>query len=211
MRRLTVLLVSLLLLSACGSDSDSEKEATGRTAAGDAPVWAAPADPLERTRAAGLEPELRETLTHHAHSHLDVFFNGTAVLVPGGIGIATTDPGVKRFDDDPKGTGYGGIEGCDQPCISPLHTHGPDGILHTESADAEPRTLGQFFTEWGVALDSKCVGEYCNPTTDVAIYVNGKAFRGDPAGIKLTDRKEIAIVIGRPPAKVPSAGDFSGA
>ena len=211
MRRLALLLVPFVLLSACGgSGSDDAGKATGRTAAGAAPTWAAPSDPLDRARAAGLEPEVRETLTHHVHGHLDVFFNGTAVAVPGGIGINTSDPGVKSYDD-PLGKGYGRIDGCDQPCISPLHTHVPDGILHTESASAVPNTLGQFFTEWGVRLDSKCVGDYCRPTTDVAIFVNGKALRGNPTGIKLTDRKEIAIVIGRPPTKVPSKADFSQA
>ncbi len=209
MRGRALLLLPLLVLSACGS-SGSDDKPSGRTAAGDAPAWAAPTDPLDRTRAAKLEAEVRETLKFHVHAHLDVFFNGKAVVVPAGVGINTTDPGVKRFDG-PKGAGYGGIEGCDQPCISPLHTHDPDGVLHTESADSTPNTLGQFFTEWGLRLNAKCVGDYCRPTTDVTIYVNGKAFGGDPAGIKLTDRKEIAIVIGRSPAKVPSVGDFSGA
>jgi hypothetical protein len=204
-------MLSFALLSACGgaSSSDADK-ATGRTAAGDPPAWTAPADPLDRARAAGLQPEVRETLKYHVHAHLDVFFNGTAVAVPAGIGINIADPGVQRYDD-PTGTAYGRINGCDQPCISPLHTHDPDGVLHTESADAKPNTLGQFFTEWGVTLNSRCVGEYCKPATDVAIYVDGKTFRGDPSAMKLTDQKEIAIVIGRPPAKVPTKGNFSGA
>ena len=209
MRRLALLLVPFVLLSVCGG-SGSDDKPTGRTAAGAVPVFPAPSDPLDRTCAAGLEPEVRETLTFHVHADLDVFFNGKAVVVPAAVGINIADPGVKRFDG-PKGTGYGGIEGCGQPCISPLHTHDPDGVLHTESADATPNTLGQFFTEWGVRLDAKCVGDYCKPTTDVAVYVNGKAFEGDPGTIKLTDLKEIAIVIGRPPAKVPSRGNFSGA
>jgi hypothetical protein len=213
MRRfvLVCLLASAALFSACGgSGSDDAAKATGRAAAGAAPVWAAPTDPLERARAAGLEPEVRETLKFHVHAHLDVFFNGRVVVVPAGVGINIADPGVKRFDG-PRGAGYGGIDGCDQPCISPLHTHDADGVLHTESGDSEPNSLGQFFTEWGIKLDAQCVGDYCKPATDVRIYVNGQGFRGDPAGIQLTDGKEIAIVIGRPPAKVPSKGDFSGA
>ena len=39
--------------------------------------WAAPADPLRRTLAAGLAPERKETFTHHVHAHLDVFVNVT--------------------------------------------------------------------------------------------------------------------------------------
>jgi hypothetical protein len=34
--------------------------------------------------------------------------------------------------------------------------------------------------------------------------VNGKRFTGNPADIVLADRQEIAIVIGTPPATIPS-------
>jgi hypothetical protein len=208
--RLAWLLLPLVLLGACGSDSPDVPKATGRAASGAAPAWRAPADPVDRARAAKLEPEVRETLKFHAHTHLDVFFNGKSIVVPAGIGINIADPGVKKFKGT-TGTAYGRIDGCDQPCISPLHTHEPDGILHTESADTAPNTLGQFFAEWGVALDTKCVGEYCAPETDLAVFVDGKRFRGDPASIRLTDRKEIAILIGTPPPDIPTTADFAGA
>jgi hypothetical protein len=41
--------------------------------------------------------------------------------------------------------------------------------------------------------------------------VNGKRCSGDPRATLLTDRKEIAIVIGTPPKKIPKTADFSGA
>ncbi len=132
------------------------------------------------------------------------------MVVPAGIGINVDDPGVRRFDD-PGGTGYGGIELCDEPCISPLHTHDTTGILHTESPSAEPNTLGQFFVEWGVGLDASCVGEFCRPETPIAVYVDGEPYAGNPADIVLTDRKQIAIVIGTPPTEIPATADFSGA
>jgi hypothetical protein len=44
---------------------------------------------------------------------------------------------------------YGGMKKCRTPCISPPHTHDTTGILHTESANPKPNTLGQFFTESG--------------------------------------------------------------
>jgi hypothetical protein len=37
----------------------------------------------------------------------------------------------------------------------------------------------------------------------VLIFVEGNRFDGDPTTIELTDRKEIAIVIGSPPSSVP--------
>jgi hypothetical protein len=170
--------------------------------------WPAPDDPNALTRKAGLEPETKETLIHHVHAHLDVFVDGESVLVPAGIGIEIDDPGVKRGTDP---VAYGGIEECDEPCISPLHTHDESGVLHTESATEEDNTLGQFFTEWAVKLDETCVGEFCRPDDEIAIYVDGEPYEGDPRAIALTAGKQIAIVIGTPPAEIPSTYDFSNA
>jgi hypothetical protein len=166
---------------------------------------------MERTVAAGLRPQPKEFLATHSHAHLDVFVDGKPVAVPAGIGIRIDDPEVKA-DDMPDGTKrYGGIQVCNEACISPLHTHGVDGILHTESASSEANTLGEFFTEWGVALDASCVATYCSPTTTIAIYVDGTLTPGDPRTIQLADRREIAIVIGTPPPVIPSTADFSNA
>ena len=200
----------LLALAGCGSSSSpasnasSSATAASPTAApGGAPSWPAPPDPLQVTAAAGLKPERFETLIHHVHSHLDVFVNGVAVRVPAGIGINIQDPGVQRSQLADGSTGYGGIQRCAQPCISPLHTHDDSGILHTESASSVPHRLGQFFIEWGVRLTPSCVGGYCPPTS-IKDYVDGQLFGGDPRTIELTNAKEIAIVIGR------AAKDHSG-
>ena len=174
-------------------------------------LWAAPADPLARTAAAGLKAENKEHLTYHVHAHLDVFVDGAPIIVPAGIGINIKDPGVQKFTDTPDGSAaYGGIKQCGQPCISPLHTHDDTGILHTESATPTPNTLGQFFTEWGVRLSQSCVGSYCSPK-QIKIYIDGKTYTGDPTAIQLTYQKEIAIVIGTPPADIPDTADFSQA
>ena len=171
-------------------------------------LWPAPPNPLELTVAAGLEPAPKEFGTHHVHAHLDVFVDGEAILVPAGIGINIEDPEVGRFDEPDGSVSYGDIELCSAACISPLHTHFETGIIHTESERPEPNTLGQFFTEWGVALDDSCVGEYCNADS-IAIYVNGEPFSGDPRAIELTDGKQIAVVIGTPPEEIPSTAGFS--
>jgi len=174
-------------------------------------LWPAPSDPISRTVAAGLKPEVKESLTFHVHAHLDVFVDGTPITVPAGIGININDPGVQRFTDTPDGSAaYGGIKRCRKPCISPLHTHDTTGILHTESATRVPNTLGQFFTEWSVRLSPSCVAGYCRPKP-VAFYVNGTLYTRDPRGIQLTDHKEIAVVIGTAPAQIPKTADFSNA
>jgi hypothetical protein len=170
-------------------------------------LWPAPLDPLERTVEAGLEPATQEFHINHVHAHLDLFVDGEAIVVPAGIGINVEDPEVIYFDDVGS---YGGIEVCDQPCISPLHTHDASGIIHTESQDPEPLTLGQFFVEWSVELSETCVGELCTPTP-IAAYIGGELYEGDPRAIELTDQKVIVIVVGTPPAVIPSTADFSNA
>ena len=88
---------------------------------------------------------------------------------------------------------------------TPLHTHDVTGILHTESASFVDNTLGQFFKEWGVKLGPDCVGQYCASQTPSAVYVNGgKVALADAPGVPLTDQEEIAVVIGRPPAHIPT-------
>jgi hypothetical protein len=166
--------------------------------------WRAPADPLRRTRMAGLTPERHEFLDYHVHAHLDVFLNGRPVVVPAAIGINIHDPGVQSGQLPDGSMGYGGIRLCAKPCISPLHTHDDTGVLHTESKHNIPNRLGQFFTEWAVPLTARCVGGYCSPKAAIAFYVDGKPYHGEPRAITLTDLKEIAIVIGTPPKKIPS-------
>lgn len=211
-------LAALCLSSAgCGGSSSSSvtsgtSVSTAHPATGaNAPSWPAPPDPLQLTVAAGLKPEPFETLIHHVHAHLDVFVNGAAVRVPAGIGINIHDPGVHSSPLADGTTGYGGIQRCAQPCISPLHTHDDTGILHTESPSPVPNRLGQFFIEWGVRLTPACVGSYCRPATNIKIYVDGRPVAGDPRRIMLTDHEEIAIVIGTPPKTIPSTADVSNA
>ncbi|HKB19535.1 MAG TPA: hypothetical protein VKC65_00890 [Gaiellaceae bacterium] len=166
--------------------------------------WPAPQDPMALTCKAGLVPEKAEFLQYHVHAHLDVFVNGRPVIVPAGIGIDVHNPAV-RADRNDSGlvTGTGLTQVCDQPCISPLHTHDLSGLLHTETKTPSPNRLGQFFTQWAVRLTSKCVGGYCKPDVPIKIYVDGQVQAGDPTQIELGDKREIAIVIGTPPATIP--------
>jgi hypothetical protein len=176
------------------------------TPAKDAAPWPAPAEPMTLAKRAGLTPETHEFVFLHVHAHLDVFVNGVPVVVPGGIGINIDDPSVKRFKAQDGSMGYGGINPpCAAPCISPLHTHFVDGVLHTEAKKNQFNTLGEFFTEWAVRLDGNCVGGYCKPAAPITIYVDGDAYAGDPRKITLEDKREIAIVIGSPPPTVPSS------
>ena len=136
---------------------------------------------------------------------------GAVGSVPAGIGIDTTNPSVGSFTLDSGQTGWGLKSECTTPCISPLHTHDPTGIIHTESSNPKPHVLGQFFTQWDVKLDASCVGGYCRPAATISYYVDGIPSTGDPTQIELADGREIAIVIGSPPEIIPSTFDTSTA
>jgi hypothetical protein len=191
--------VTATVFAACGLTPQAQTPPASAPA-----LWAAPGNPLELTVSAGLQPEPKETLVFHVHAHLDVLIDGHSVLVPAGIGINITDPAVKHGQWN-GGPAYGGIQGCAQPCISPLHTHDESGVIHTESATSTPNRLGQFFTEWNVPLSGACVGQYCPTETPIKVYVNGAPYTGNLADITLTDRKEIAVVIGSAPKHIPSS------
>jgi hypothetical protein len=207
MRRALVVIGAVLLAAACSSSAKSSSGSTETTAVESTKAYFAPLppDPMKLAREAGLVPETAERLQYHVHAHLDIFVNGAPKLVPGGIGIRIDDPQVHSGPVNGYPS-YGGIsEPCATPCISPLHTHDVTGVIHTESATAKNNTLGQLFTEWDVRLDQKCVDTYCRPATPIAIYENGKLSTGDPRTIALSNFKEIAVVIGTPPAKIPQS------
>jgi len=159
---------------------------------------------------AGLAPEPVEYLETHTHVHLDVFVDGQQVPVPAGIGI---DIGAAGVTDEPTPDGsahFYSVKTCPAVCLSPLHTHDPSGLIHTESRvkNHPSDLLGQFFTEWGVRMDASCVGEYCEPAAQIRVYLDGKLHAGNPMEIALTSHLEIAIVIGRAPALIPSTWPF---
>lgn len=203
-----VVLAGLLALTACQAGPPSASYESSSPL--EQPSWTAPADPIALAEEAGLVPDKVEHLTTHHHAHLHVFVDGEPVVIPAGIGIAV---GLKGVKDEPTQDGtehFYSVSTCDVLCLSPLHTHLPDGVIHEESPETNhpPYTLGQFFTEFSVRLDANCVGEYCKPDALIHVYLNGKAYAGDPSEIPLTNHLEIAIVMGQPPAEIPFTWTF---
>jgi hypothetical protein len=197
----------LIALGGCGGKGTSTVKYTAPPApqpASGGPPWPAPPNAMALTRKAGLTPEKAEFLQYHVHAHLDIFVNGQPVPIPSGIGINIKDPGVKSFKESDGTTSYGGINLCNKPCISPLHTHSVDGVLHTETKTVQPNRLGQFFSEWGLRFDRNCLDGFCKPKAPIAVFVDGKLYTGDPRTIELSNGTEIAIVIGTPPSSIPS-------
>jgi hypothetical protein len=128
-------------------------------------------------------------VVQHIHMHLDVFVNGKKKTVPALIGIYNTAGGF----------------------ITDLHTHDTTGIIHLESPSKTRKfSLSEFFGVWGVRFTPKCVGGYCKPQTQWTLYVNGKPYQGDPTKLVFQKHQELALVIGKPPANVPSTYAFGG-
>ena len=165
-RRIMLGCVVVAVVGVTSAASATARSSGASSTHGPAPRWPAPKPDrvVALTEAAGLTAEKKESLQHHVHAHLDVYVDGKRVTVPAAIGIKIDDPEVKHFAVDGQ-TAYGRIDECNEPCISPLHTHDVSGILHTESATAVDNTLGQVFTEWDVKLTADCVDAYCTPGT----------------------------------------------
>ena len=147
------------------------------------------ADLAERLRAIGI-PALSpmEGTAVHIHQHLDLYVDGRKVLVPAGIGI---DPAV----------GY-----------APLHTHDPSGVIHVESPTVRTYTLGEFFAVWGVRITPSCLGGYCaGGGRQLRLFVDGRAYRGDPTTLALAPHQELVVAFGTAaqlPSPIPSTYQF---
>jgi hypothetical protein len=156
------------------------------------PPWAAPADASAAVAAAGLPMLGAEGTALHIHAHLDVIVNGKPVTVPPEIGI---DQAANK--------------------ISPLHTHDTTGVIHVESPTQAQFSLGQFFSEWQVALTAgQLDGLHADGTNLLKVYVNGKPATGDPGAVVLHAHDEIAVVYGtaaqqqNPPSTYQFAADL---
>jgi hypothetical protein len=80
-------------------------------------------------------------------------------------------------------------------------------MIHIEAASDDVITLGMLFTEWGVRLTDTCIGGYCRPQVPITAYLNGKQDDVSLAAIVFRKGDEIALVIGSPPATIPTSWD----
>ena len=131
----------------------------------------------------GIQGLSQEMLAVHIHAHLSLFYRGEQIAVPLGIGIVKPPRVVNGFASG-----------------AALHTHDATGIIHVESPDARPYTLGELFDIWGRALGK----------TDVAglrgtlhAFVDGRPYAGDPRAIVLTAHEQITLEIGAPVVAPP--------
>jgi hypothetical protein len=149
----------------------------------------------------GVQCSNGEQFVTHQHTHLTIFVNGKARVIPYGIGI----PGFSGTTDTPDGAFFAN-EGS---CFYWLHTHAEDGIIHIESPSTTTTfTLGQFFAEWGVPLSSTQVGPASGVVT---AFFDGRLYKGDPAKLPLGPHYQIQLDVGTPivaPVHITNWGDL---
>ena len=167
--------------------------------------WPVPQFALSRIAAAGLTPLIGPP-SRHDHLHLDVIVNGRPVTVPAGIGQAEpVDRGPGPCPPPPDSRTIGdcapGHYFTSEVAASQLQTHSSSGIVHLQAERPDVLRLGQFFAEWGVRFDRRCLGAYCaGDRRELRVYVDGRRLAGDPRRLVLRDGIEVAVVYGGPRA-----------
>ena len=139
----------------------------------------------------GVQCQDGEQLVEHVHTHLTIFVNGQARVIPYGIGVPGFEA-VATPDGPFVETGS---------CFYWLHTHQEDGVIHVESPSLSLHfTLGQFFAEWGVPLSATQVGPAHGKLT-VFFASTGKKpelYKGNPANLPLGNHYQIQLDVGTP-------------
>ncbi|HEY0948129.1 MAG TPA: hypothetical protein VGE53_01370 [Candidatus Paceibacterota bacterium] len=85
----------------------------------------------------------------HIHPMLEIVANGENVPVPSNIGVQQT-------------------------CMTALHTHTPDGVIHVESPEKRDFTLSDFFAVWDQPFSKDEILSYkADATHRIRITVDG--------------------------------------
>lgn len=85
----------------------------------------------------------------HIHPTLEIVANGERIQVPTNIGVGST-------------------------CMTVLHTHTPDGLIHVESPEKRDFTLGDFFAAWKQPFSQSEVLTYkADVSNRIRVTVNG--------------------------------------
>lgn len=176
-----------LIAAGCGTDpavtdATSETRSSSSSSSSSAgvepddislPPWPAPGDVPARVAAAGLDLSPMGTAEHY-HPTLAITIDDQPVPVPPNIGV---DP--------------------DTGAMSAVHTHEGDGTIHIEAHTVgEKFTLGQLFTQWGVALTPTQIGGVkANAGEEVRVTSNGAPVTGDPGDLELEPEQEIELTL----------------
>lgn len=87
---------------------------------------------------------------YHIHPELQILINGESVLIPDNLGIQPS-------------------------CMTSIHTHSSDGVIHVESPVQKDFTLGDFFAVWKKDFSrEKILDSVVTSTTEIVVAVNGE-------------------------------------
>ena len=151
----------------------------------------------------GVQCQAGEQTKVHVHTHLTIFVNGQARVMPYGVGV----PGFQAVQ-----TAQGPFVETGS-CFYWLHVHANDGIVHIESPSmTQSFTLGQLFDEWGIPLSTTQVGPATGKVT-VFFTSPGKKpgiYAGDPRNLPLGDHYQIQLDVGTPIVAPVQNSNWSG-
>ncbi len=137
---------------------------------------------------AGISCDRMEGQRLHIHQHLVIFDHGKEVPIQANIGQRAASG-----------------------CLYWLHTHTPDGIIHIEAPRDRAFTLGDFFEIWGQPLSrTEAASAHAAKGSALRVWVNGKAYTGNPAAIRLDAHTDIVIEAGPPFPKPPRFASWNG-
>jgi hypothetical protein len=129
----------------------------------------------------GIACDAMEGQRLHMHQHLVVLDHGRPVSVPANVGQVP-----------------------ERRCLYWVHTHTPDGIIHIEAPLHRTFTLSDFFQIWGQPLSpTQAATAHTTKGKPLRIWVDGRAYHGDPRNIVLTSHTDIVIEAGPPFPKPP--------
>jgi hypothetical protein len=116
-------------------------------------------------------------------AHLDLFVDGERVTVPANIGVRPT-------------------------CAYWIRTVADDGVVVIASPQQRSFTVGDLFDIWGAPLSARRFLTFAvGPQRPLRAFVDGRRVTGGVRAIGLRDGREIALVAGRRPARIPSGFD----
>jgi hypothetical protein len=187
-RTATAALAALLLPAACGSSARPPAAATTTAASPPPPALVAEARPIGR--GARFQPPASgpvvgpcdRRLGARDGVHIEVFAANRVVLVPAGIG---TRP--------PRGFSAGRISSA--RCYGELVTLDPTGLVLVRSG-SHP-VLADLFRAWGEPLSTRRLASFSASTqAGVAVFVDGRRWRGSPGRVPLALHSEIVLEVG---------------
>ena len=114
--------------------------------------------------------------------HVEVFAADRVLLLPAGIGARQP---WRELD--------GRITGA--PCYGALVTLDPTGLVLVRAG--EQLTLAALFRSWGEPLTRTRLTSFtAQQGTQVAVFVDGRPWRGAPTAVPLTPHAEIVLEVG---------------